>query len=166
MAETRTAGGVSNQAPRSFSPGPAAVVCGTLVALAALTGALSAPGVWYAGLDKPPGTPPDWLFPVAWTVLYIGMAMAAWRVWSRRGLGNELGLFLCQLGLNALWMPVAFGMQRLGLALLVIIVLWVVLAATCRAFWRADKWAGLLLVPYLLWISYALYLNAGLLGLN
>lgn len=149
-----------------FKPVPAAAICGIVVALASLTGAIFPPGEWYESLDQPPGTPPDIAFPIAWTLLYIGMAIAAWRVWRARGIGRELGLFVLQLALNALWMPVAFGAQRLGLALIVIIALWVVLAATLRAFWRADKIAGLLLAPYLAWVSYAVYLNAGLLGLN
>lgn len=152
--------------PRSFSPGRAASICGIVVALASLTGALFPAGSWYAGLDKPPGTPPDHVFPIVWTALYIGMAIAAWRVWRRRGIGRELGLFVLQLALNAAWMPAAFGAHRLGLALLVAIALWVVIGATIRGFWRADRLAALLLTPYFAWMAYVVYLNAALLGLN
>lgn len=150
----------------SFNPTRSALVCGVVVALVSLTGALFPPGAWYAGLDQPAGTPPDAAFPIAWTLLYIAMAIAAWRVWRARGLRREIGLFVVQLALNALWMPVAFGAQALGWALLVIVALWLTLAATLAAFWRADRLAGLLLVPYLAWVSYAVYLNAGLLWLN
>lgn len=166
MADTHSTEADTKRLPRSFNPAGAALACGALVALASLSGALFSPGLWYAGLDKPPGTPPDFVFPIVWTALYIAIAIAAWRVWRRSGIGSALGLFVLQLALNALWTPVAFGAQRLGVALLVIVALWVVLAATLRAFWHADRLAGVLLVPYLLWVSYAVYLNAGLFGLN
>lgn len=154
------------QAGRFFQPGRAAAIVGTLVALASLGGALCPPGVWYASLHKPPFTPPDFVFPIVWTLLYVLMAIAAWRVWRARGLHHALALFILQLCLNAAWMPVAFGMQRLGLALLVILALWGVLSATLRVFWRLNKVAGALLAPYLLWVTYAAYLNLGLVGLN
>lgn len=131
-----------------------------------MTGALYHPGPWYAQLSHPAGTPPDLAFPIAWTLLYIAMAIAAWRVWRVRGIGGELGLFVVQLALNALWMPTAFGAHRLGLALIVVIALWITLAVTLYRFWAADRVAGLLLVPYLLWVSYATYLAAGLVWLN
>lgn len=150
----------------SFKPVLAAAVCGIAVALVSLTGAVFPPGVWYSQLAQPAGTPPDIAFPIVWTLLYIAMAIAAWRVWRARGIGGELGLFMLQLALNALWMPVAFGVHALGWSLLVIIALWLALLATLAGFWRADRLAGLLLVPYIVWISYAVYLNAGLLWLN
>lgn len=149
-----------------FNATRAALVCGVAVALVSITGAVFPPGAWYAQLDQPAGTPPDVAFPVAWTLLYIGMAIAAWRVWRAVGVGRALALFAAQLVCNALWMPVAFGAQALGFALAVIVLLWLLLAATLVEFWRADRLAGLLLVPYLAWVSYAVYLNAGLLFLN
>ena len=121
---------------------------------------------WYPTLDKPPFNPPNWVFGPVWTALYVLMGAAAWRVWRAAGVGTALGLFALQLVLNALWMPVAFGAQALGWALLIIVALWIALAATLAAFWRADRFAGLLLAPYLAWVSYAVYLNAGLLFLN
>lgn len=156
----------STQIDRNFNPTRAAAVCGILVALTSLSGALAPPGPWYAALHQPPGTPPDAAFPIVWTLLYIAMAIAAWRVWRARGLGRELGLFVLQLALNALWMPAAFTAHALGWALLVIILLWLAIAATTAAFWRADGLAGLLFGLYLVWASYALYLNAGLAWLN
>ncbi|HET7315178.1 TspO/MBR family protein [Salinisphaera sp.] len=150
----------------NFNPALAAAACGILVALTSLTGALAPPGDWYAALNRPPGTPPDVAFPIAWTLLYIAMAVAAWRVWRARGPGREVALFVLQLALNALWMPVAFGAHALGWALLVIVVLWLAVAATTAAFWRADRLAGLLFAIYLAWVSYAVYLNAGLFWLN
>ncbi|WP_348766190.1 TspO/MBR family protein [uncultured Salinisphaera sp.] len=150
----------------SFNATRAALVCGIAVALVSLTGAVFPPGAWYEQLNQPAGTPPDIAFPIAWTLLYIGMAVAAWRVWRAAGIGRALALFAAQLLLNALWMPVAFGAHALGWALIVIVALWLVLAATLAAFWRIDRLAGALLVPYLAWVSYAVYLNAGLLVLN
>lgn len=149
-----------------FHPARAALICGIAVALAALTGAFFSPGAWYAQLNQPVGTPPDIAFPIAWTLLYIAMAIAAWRVWRAVGVGGALVLFFAQLVLNALWMPIAFGAHALAWALLLIVALWITLAATLAAFWRADRIAGLLLAPYLVWVSYAVYLNAGLLTLN
>jgi len=153
-------------ATKDFNPLRAAAVCGVVVAMASLGGAIAPPGAWYAGLTQPAGTPPDIAFPIAWTTLYIFMAIAAWRVWRARGVGSALGLFALQLILNACWMPVAFGLQWLGGALIVIGLLWLAVAATMTAFWRVDRLAGLLFVPYLAWVSYACYLNAGLAWLN
>jgi tryptophan-rich sensory protein len=149
-----------------FNATRAALACGIAVALVSITGAVFPPGSWYEQLNQPAGTPPDIAFPIAWTLLYIGMAIAAWRVWRAVGIGRALALFVVQLLLNALWMPVAFGAHALFWALLVIIALWLVLTATLVVFWRADRIAGLLLMPYLAWVSYAVYLNAGLLFLN
>lgn len=149
-----------------FNPLLAAAACGIAVALVSVNGALFPPGAWYQQLTQPAGTPPNIAFPVVWTLLYIAMAVAAWRVWRARGVGRELGLWVAQLVLNAVWTPIAFGAHALGWSLLVIATLWIVLAATLTLFWKVDRVAGLLLAPYLLWVSYATYLNAGLLWLN
>ncbi len=146
--------------------GLAALLCAAVVAAAAGTGILFQPGTWYAGLIKPVGTPPDIAFPIAWTLLYVAMAVAAWLVWRVRGVGPALWLFGIQLTLNALWSPVVFGAHRLDLGLLVIAALWLALAATLRVFAHARPLAAGLLAPYLLWVTYAAYLNAGLLALN
>lgn len=150
----------------SFRPLFAAVVCGLLVALTSMSGAIARPDAWYAALDHPIGTPPDIAFPIAWTVLYIFMAIAAWRVWRAVGIGLAFGLFVLQLVLNALWMPVAFGAESLVGALIVVAALWLTVAATTGLFFRADRVAGGLFLVYLVWVSYALYLNIGLVWLN
>ena len=126
---------------------------------AAWIGSWFHPGEWYAGLVKPTLTPPAWIFGPVWTLLYVMMAMAAWLVWRRHGLADAigpLGLFLGQLALNALW---SYLLQRPGLAFIDIVVLWVAILATLIAFWRSHPPAGLLLLPYLLWVSFATYLN-------
>ena len=129
---------------------------------AAWIGSRFQPGEWYSGLIKPALTPPGWVFGPVWTLLYAIMAVAAWLVWCRHGLANAigpLGLFLGQLALNALWSYLFFGLQHPGLALLDIVFLWLVILATVKAFWRSHRPAGLLLLPYLFWVSFATYLN-------
>lgn len=140
-----------------------------LVGAAAAVGATFEPGGWYATLEKPPLTPPDRVFPVVWTLLYLVMALAAWWVWRDRGLagaGPALGFFLAQLAANGLWSWLFFGLQRPALALLDLVLLWVLLLATVIAFWRHRPAAGALLLPYLGWVSYAGYLNLGVWWLN
>jgi benzodiazapine receptor len=129
---------------------------------AAWVGSRFQPGEWYGGLIKPALTPPAWVFGPVWTLLYVMMATAAWLVWRRHGLADAigpLGLFLGQLALNALWSYLFFGLQRPGLGFLDIAALWLAILATLIAFWRSYRPAGLLLLPYLLWVSFATYLN-------
>lgn len=124
---------------------------------------------WYAALQKPSWNPPAWVFGPAWTVLYISMAVAAWLVWREGGWkaqGRALGLFLVQWVLNALWTPLFFGLQRPGLAFAEIVILWLAIAATLAAFWRINKVAGVLLVPYLAWVTFAAALNFAIWRLN
>jgi benzodiazapine receptor len=124
---------------------------------------------WYAGLHKPAWNPPAWIFGPIWTLLYVMMAVAAWLVWRDGGWkkqGRALGLFLLQWLLNALWTPLFFGMHRSDLALAEIIALWLVLAVTLRSFWRVRKTAGVLLGPYLVWLSFAAVLNFTIWRLN
>ena len=129
---------------------------------AAWIGSWYQPGEWYAALVKPTLTPPAWIFGPVWTLLYAMMAIAAWLVWRRYGWANAIGplsLFLGQLALNALWSYLFFGLQSPGLALLDIIALWLAILITLMAFWRYHPPAGLLLLPYFLWVSFATYLN-------
>jgi tryptophan-rich sensory protein len=126
-------------------------------------------GGWYASLRKPVWNPPSWLFGPVWTLLYVMMAVAAWLVWREGGWKNQtrpLALFLFQWLLNVLWTPLFFGMHRSGLAYIEIVALWSVLAATLGLFWRVKKTAGLLLVPYLVWVTFAAALNFTLWHMN
>ena len=126
-------------------------------------------GGWYASLHKPSWNPPAWVFAPVWTLLYVMMAIAAWLVWREGGWkaqGRALGLFLLQWLLNALWTPLFFGMHRSGLAFVEISALWLVLAATLVRFWRVRKAAGVLLSPYLAWVSFAVALNFTIWRLN
>jgi tryptophan-rich sensory protein len=136
---------------------------------AATLGALFGPGDWYGALRKPAWNPPGWIFAPVWTVLYASMGVAAWLVWSRvgaRGRGRALGLFLVQLGLNALWSPLFFGLQSPGWAFVDISLLWLALVGTVVVFWQVRPSAGLLLLPYLVWVSFASALNLAIWRLN
>jgi benzodiazapine receptor len=125
---------------------------------------------WYPALAKPAFTPPSWVFGPVWTALYLLMGTAAFLVWQKGGRSRagriSLGCFLVQLALNALWTPVFFGLHRIGGALVVVVSLWVSLVVTIGSFLRVSVAAALLLVPYLLWVSFATALNAALWRLN
>lgn len=139
--------------------------------LAATIGAAASiqAGSFYAELIRPDWAPPSSVFGPVWTVLYAMMAIAAWLVWRVGGFGTAriaLALFCLQLVLNALWSWLFFGWHLGALALADILGLWVLLAATLVAFWRISRLAGALLVPYLLWVSFACALNHAVWQLN
>jgi translocator protein len=124
---------------------------------------------FYAGLVQPDWAPPGWLFGPVWTLLFAFMAVAAWLVWRSGGFhANRLSLilFLAQLVLNALWSWLFFAWQLGGMAFIDILLLWVLILATLVAFWRVRPLAGMLLVPYLLWVSFAAFLNYAIWQLN
>ncbi|MCX7643944.1 MAG: tryptophan-rich sensory protein [Rhodobacteraceae bacterium] len=135
-------------------------------AAAGTTGAAFPPGAWYERLDKPAWTPPNWLFPIAWTALYIAMAAAAARVAVLPGNAHAMAFWALQIALNTLWTPVFFGLRRMKAGLAVLACLWVAVAATCLTFFQHDALAGWLLVPYVVWVSYAGALNAALVRRN
>ncbi len=129
-------------------------------------GASFPPGEWYAGLQKPAGTPPDAVFGPVWTVLYACIGVAGARVWLRAGAGLPIALWVLQLALNATWSWLFFGLHRPGLALAEICALWLAIGATALAFRPVSRAAAWLLVPYLLWVGYAARLNWGIWQLN
>lgn len=137
-----------------------------LTFLAPAAGAFTPPGEWYQSLAKPTWNPPSWLFGPVWTALYLMMATAAWTVWRRVGWSREMMLYIVQLALNAAWTPLFFGAHQIGAALLVIISLWIAIFITQRAFGAVSRPAGLLLIPYLAWVSFATVLNFTLWRLN
>jgi len=127
------------------------------------------PGEWYAALAKPAWNPPAAVFAPVWTVLYVLMGVAAWLAWRRAGFsgaGAALVLFIVQLGLNALWSYLFFGLHRPELAFMDIVALWVVILVVAVLFWREDWRAGALMVPYLVWVGFASCLNFALWRLN
>jgi translocator protein len=144
------------------------VLIGLLVlclAVGAGAGFLTAQSVltWFPTLIKPSFNPPSWLFGPVWTTLYIMMAVAAWLVWLRQG---SLVLFYVQLALNFAWSLLFFGLHSPALALVDIVAMWVLILLTLLAFWKIDRRAGWLLVPYLAWVSFASVLNASIWWLN
>jgi len=139
--------------------------------LLGIAGALiTAPEIsgWYLAQAHPPGTPPNWVFGPVWTALYILMGVAAWLVWRSGAPAGPpaLRLWGWQLLANALWSPAFFGLHSPALALGVIAILLVLLVLTLRAFLRIQPWAGVLLAPYLAWVGFASWLNAGFWWLN
>lgn len=125
---------------------------------------------WYQGLTKPSFNPPGWLFGPAWTLLYLLMAVAAWLVWKQgmgaAGVKLALAAFLLQLVLNALWSILFFGLRSPLAGLVDIIVLWLAILATIILFFRVSVPAGILLLPYIAWVTFAAVLNAAILRLN
>lgn len=142
------------------------VVFLVLAAAAAVIGGMAMPDAWFAALQKPSFNPPGWVFGPAWTLLYILMAIAAWRIYRVDGFGLAIGLWLIQLAVNAAWSPLFFGMHRIDLALLDIITLDILVIATTAVFLCKDRIAGWLMLPYLGWIAFATTLNAAIWQLN
>lgn len=123
---------------------------------------------WYPRLRKPAGTPPSWVFGPVWTGLYLLMAFSAWIVWLGYGWGARFALliFLAQLALNVAWSGIFFGSRLPGVAFAEIVILWFAILFTIFIFSLLSWLAALLLLPYLLWVSYASYLNWGIWRLN
>lgn len=125
---------------------------------------------WYPTLNKPVFTPPNWLFAPTWTLLYALMGIAAWLVWRAdaptRSVREALGLFGLQLFLNGAWSFAFFWARSPAAGLFVILGLWAALAWTLLRFYRVRAAAGWLLVPYILWVTYALALNIAIWVLN
>ena len=121
-------------------------------------------------LERPWFTPPAWIFAPVWMLLYLTMGIAAYLIWKKGlaapGVAPGLLLFLIQLSLNGAWSLLFFGMRSPGLALVDILILWIAIVGTLVAFYRRDRMAGLLLVPYLLWVSFATLLNFSFWRLN
>lgn len=126
-------------------------------------------GTWYPTLRRPPLTPPDRVFGPVWTALYAMMAVAAWLVWRRRrdvDVRRPLVIFGVQLALNVVWSGLFFWGRNPGLALFEIVLLLVAVLLTTRTFRRVSPIAGALLLPYVAWVGFATYLNAGFWLLN
>ena len=149
-------------------------------AVAGLDAVFTVPAIpfWYASLAKPAFNPPNGVFGPVWTALYGLMAIAAWLVWrAPRKPAGELAirmsirrqallLFAVQLVLNALWAPLFFGMRLLLPTFVVILLLWIAIAATTLRFWQIDRFAATLMLPYLAWVGFAGVLNYAIYRLN
>jgi tryptophan-rich sensory protein len=126
--------------------------------------------IWYAALEKPSFSPPNWLFAPAWGTLYLLMGVAAFLIWrqgfSKEGVKSALAIFLVQLVINALWSMVFFGLKSPIAGVVVIVVLWIAILFTILKFFKLSVTAGSLLIPYILWVSFATALNIAIWMLN
>ena len=143
---------------------------GIPLAVGGLSALLSGGMDAYQTVNQPPLSPPGWVFPVVWTVLYLAMGYAGYRVLTsgaaQSAVFRALGLYGIQLALNFIWSPVFFGLNWYLVAFLILIAMWVLIYLTMQAFGRIDEAAGNLLLPYLLWVTFAGYLNFGIYVLN
>lgn len=133
---------------------------------AASTGILFKPGQWYESLTKPRFTPPNWLFPVAWSIIYLLLAWAGYRLSLIPGSQTALALWAAQIALNTLWTPVFFGAHQLFVGMVILTLLWMVVATMVVLAMQLDVIAGLTLLPYLAWLSVAGALNLSILRNN
>ncbi len=139
------------------------------VMLVASSGAVFKPGAWYRTLTKPSWTPPDWVFPAGWTLLYVLIAIAGWRVWERLPLEAAvvpMAVYALQLVLNAGWSAIFFGLKRPDWAFAELACLWLAIVANILAFHPIDPLAAALLLPYLAWVTFAGALNLAVWRLN
>ena len=131
---------------------------------------VSSVGSWYSTLVKPDFSPPNWIFGPVWTTLYTLMGIAAYLVWEKgvkkKHVGKALGVFGIQLVLNLFWSFLFFGMRNPFYAFVEIIFLWLAIIASIVLFYKIDKRAAYLLIPYILWVSFAAFLNYNLWVLN
>ncbi len=126
-------------------------------------------GTWYRTLQKPVFNPPDWVFAPVWTLLYLMIALAGWRVWRSRGLAGAraaMAAYAAQLALNLAWSFLFFGGRMIGIALVEIVLLLAAIVVNAVLFWRIDRLAGWLLAPYAAWVAFACMLNFALWRLN
>jgi tryptophan-rich sensory protein len=148
-----------------------AVGCVILAELIGGLGALftyTAIPTWYATLNKPSFSPPNYLFAPVWTLLYALMGLALYLVWESKAKNKMWAyiVFYTQLVLNFLWSFIFFGQKIPGLAFVEIIILWILILVNIVSFWRINKWAGIMLLPYIVWVSFASILNFALFKLN
>ncbi|MDD1531076.1 sensor histidine kinase [Bradyrhizobium sp. WBOS7] len=137
-----------------------------VVGMGWLIGATNPPGDWYAGLAKPGFVPPNWAFPVAWTILYVMIAIAGWRTFRRDPSGKAMLAWAAQLALNFAWSPVMFTMHQIGAALAILICLFVAIITYIGLELSRDRLAAALFVPYAAWVGFAGVLNAAIWRLN
>lgn len=133
---------------------------------AATTGAVFQPGAWYKTLTKPSWTPPDWVFPVAWTSIYLLISFAGARAAGMEGNAYAMAFWAMQAAFSTLWTPVFFGLRRLKGALAVMAPLWIAVAGCTYTHFQLDFWAGIAFVPYLVWVTVAAALNFSVWRLN
>jgi translocator protein len=163
----------SSPSPDGARQATALVVLVVICLLAGYVGSIATtPNIptWYAGLTKPFFTPPNAVFPIVWTLLYLTMAVAAWLVWRQPQFASErraaFAAFFVQLALNVVWSWVFFGTHNAGAGLIAIFLLLAAIAWTIATFWRVSRVAAWMLAPYAGWVAFATLLNGGIYLLN
>ncbi len=144
----------------------ALAVFAALTAAAATSGSMFKPGLWYEALAKPDWTPPGWLFPIAWTVLYVMIALAGWFAWRAQGFGTSVAFWLAQLIFNAAWSYIMFDQHQIGWALVDLSAMWLMIVGFIVTVWNASRIAAWLFVPYLAWATFAGVLNFAVWQMN
>ena len=142
-----------------------ALVVGTLSGLLSMNGMK----IYEADVVKPSLTPPGWLFPVVWTILYALMGISAAKIWltpESRSRSKGLNLYVAQLIINFFWSLIFFNQQAFGFAAIWLLLLWILVALMIREFYKVDRKAAFLLIPYLIWLTFAAYLNIAVWILN
>ena len=129
-------------------------------------GLYTLPGEWYAGLAKPAFNPPNWIFGPVWSVLYVMIAVAGWRLWGNHRMSGAMAVWWIALSFNFLWSPVFFGAQVPGAALVVILILLALIITFITLAWQKDRISAWLFAPYAAWVSFATLLNAAIWRLN
>ena len=137
-----------------------------VVGVGSVVGAVTAPGDWYAGLDKPPFNPPNWVFGPVWSILYVMIAIAGWRTWMEAPKSTAMALWVGQLVANWVWSPLFFSLQMLWPAFVVCLIMIGLTLGFIIVMRRRDAIASWLMVPYLFWLCFAGVLNASVAVLN
>ncbi|MDQ2705757.1 MAG: tryptophan-rich sensory protein [Pseudomonadota bacterium] len=137
-----------------------------IMAISLGIGYVTAPGQWYENLDKPVFNPPSWVFGPVWTVLYVLIAIAGWRIWRIAPKSTAMMLWVAQMILNWLWSPAFFGAEAPALALAIILAMLASIALFIAQAWRLDRWSAWLFVPYAAWVAFATVLNGSIVLLN
>jgi len=136
------------------------------LALGAVSGITAAAGSGYAGIKLPPLSPPGYVFPIAWTILYILMAYSLWTVYVGSADRRYYYMFAAQLALNFVWVPLFFGAGLRAAALVDLLAIWILVFLLIRRTWADDRIGAYALLPYLAWLTFAGYLTVGALLLN
>ena len=137
-----------------------------VIGIGAVIGISTAPGEWYAGLNKPPFNPPNWIFGPVWFTLYLLIAVAGWRTFLSEPTGTAMKLWFGQMALNWLWSPVWFGLHLIWPAFIVIVLIDALVLAFIANRWSRDRLSAWLFVPYAAWVLFASLLNLSIAILN
>ncbi|MBE7734356.1 TspO/MBR family protein [Devosia faecipullorum] len=137
-----------------------------VIGIGALIGTQSVPGIWYENLAKPPLNPPNWIFGPVWFTLYVLIAIAGWRIWIKAPRSGAMRFWVSQMLLNWAWSPIWFLAQQPWLAFVVLVAMWLSIAGFIAVSRKHDALAPILFVPYIVWVSFAGYLNLSIALLN